>query len=71
VLLQKAEKEVLPAAFTDFAQIGFFAVSHRYDDIPELQVLDRTSALATVRLIREHVVARIAALSASALSPPV
>jgi hypothetical protein len=55
--------EALPAALEDFSSIGTFAVTHRYDDIPEFHVLSRPAAIETVRLIREHIVARIAALS--------
>jgi hypothetical protein len=63
--LLSAESETLPLAVADLSQIGTFAVTHRYDDIPEFQVLDRGAAIETVRLIREHVHARIAALSAT------
>ena len=63
--LISAEGETLPLAVPDLSQIGTFAVTHRYDDIPEFQVLDRGAAIETVRLIREHVHARIAALSAT------
>jgi hypothetical protein len=55
--------EVLPDTLADFSNIGTFAVRNRYDEIPEFRVLDHTAAIETVRLIREHVVARIAALS--------
>jgi HEPN domain-containing protein len=57
--------EALPKGLEDFSKIGTFAVTNRYDDIPEFHVLDRQAAIATVRLIREHVVARIAALSSA------
>jgi hypothetical protein len=46
-------------------------VTHRYDDVPEFQVLDRAAAVETVRLIREYVEARIAALSGVGVRPPV
>jgi hypothetical protein len=57
--------EVLPKTLQDFSKIGTFAVVHRYDDIPEFQVLDHEAAIETVRLIREHIVSRIATLSAT------
>jgi len=57
--------EALPSGLEDFSRIGTFAVTHRYDDIPEFHVLDRPAATETVRLIREHVLARIAAHSAT------
>jgi hypothetical protein len=56
--------EALPTGLEDFSRIGAFAVTNRYDDIPEFHVLNRQAAITTVRLIREHVIARIAALSA-------
>jgi hypothetical protein len=55
--------EALPEPLEALSKIGTFAVTNRYDDIPEFHVLDRTAAIETVRLIREHVVARIAELS--------
>jgi HEPN domain len=63
--LLKDAGEVLPDTLVDFSKIGTFAVRNRYDEIPEFHVLDRTAAIATVRLIREHVVARITALAAT------
>jgi hypothetical protein len=54
----------LPDCCKDFSLIGEYAVTHRYDDIPEFLVLDRPAAIETVRLLREHIVARISALSA-------
>jgi predicted nucleotidyltransferase len=60
--LQKAG-ETLPMAVIEFSKFQRFAVIHRYDDIPTAQVLDRKQALETVRILREHVVPRIAALS--------
>jgi hypothetical protein len=58
-----AAGEILPKPLEALSKIGTFAVTNRYDDIPEFHVLDRPAAIETVRLIREHVVARIAALS--------
>jgi hypothetical protein len=45
-------------------------VVYRYDSIPNLEIPDRPAAIETVRLIREHVVARIAALAAAPEPPP-
>jgi hypothetical protein len=42
-----------------------FAVVYRYDSIPDLAIPDRPAIIETVRLIREHIVARISALSAT------
>jgi hypothetical protein len=47
-----------------------FAVVYRYDSIPNLEIPDRPAAIETVRLIREHVVTRIDALSGSPMPPP-
>jgi hypothetical protein len=54
--------EILPDTLVDFSKIDTFAVRNRYDELLEFHVLDRAAAIETVRLIREHVVARIAPL---------
>lgn len=71
IVLLKATGETLPEPIVDFSRIGAFAVTHRYDDIPEFYVLDREDALAMVRSVREFVNSRIAALSAPTEPPPV
>jgi hypothetical protein len=65
VNLLQTSGEVLPKTVTEFSDLDSFAVFNRYDDIPEFHVLDRQGAIQTVRLVREHVVARIAALSST------
>lgn len=65
-----AAGEGLPQPLEDLSKIGTFAVTNRYDEIPEFRVLDRQAAIETVRLIREHVVARISALAAAPSTPP-
>jgi len=55
--------ESLPAGLMPLTELNKFAVVYRYDSIPSLEIPDRPAAIATVRLIREHIVARIAALS--------
>jgi HEPN domain-containing protein len=62
--------EVLPEMVVEFSKLESFAVTSRYDDIPEFLILDRPSAIETVRLLREHVVSRIASLSDAPLPPP-
>jgi HEPN domain-containing protein len=57
--------EVVAKAPVEIAQIESFGVAYRYGALPETDVLDRQAAIETVRLIREHVIARIAALSAT------
>jgi hypothetical protein len=57
--------EVLPEMVVEFSKLESFAVTSRYDDIPEFLILDRPAAIETVRLLREHVIARIAALSSA------
>lgn len=61
----EAYGEKLPQTAIEFAKIQSFAVVHRYDDIPEVAVLDRAEALETIRVLREFVVDRIAVLSAA------
>jgi len=62
--------EILPKTVVEFSQLDSFAVFNRYDDIPEFHILDRHAAIETIRVLREHVVARIAALSAASQPPP-
>lgn len=57
--------EMLPATPTPLSELNQFAVVYRYDSIPDLEIPDRPGAIETVRILREHVVARIAALSAN------
>jgi hypothetical protein len=62
--------EVLPLDESDLSSLGTYAVTHRYDDVPEFLVLDRPAAIETIRLIREFVTSRIATLSGAPLPPP-
>jgi hypothetical protein len=65
VNLLRASGEVLPDPVIEFSQLDSFAVFNRYDEIPEFHILDRPAAIETLRILREHVVARIAVLSAT------
>ena len=62
--------EAVPKGAVDLTQIESFGVAYRYDTLPETDVLDRPAAIDTVRLIREHVTARISALSVTPWPPP-
>jgi hypothetical protein len=55
--------EVVPKGAVDIAELERYGVAYRYDTVPEIEILDRTAAIETVRTLREHIVARIAALS--------
>jgi len=68
VRLLQTSGEVLPNTVIAFSQLDSFAVFNRYDEIPEFHILDRAAAIETIRVLREHVVARITALSATPLS---
>jgi len=57
--------EMLPLPVVEFSKLEDFAVTIRYDEIPEIHILDRPGAIETVRILREHIVARIATLSAA------
>lgn len=59
----KANHEILPATPIALADLTDFAVVYRYDLLFQVRPPDRAELVETVRLIREHVVARIAALS--------
>lgn len=66
----EASGEALPKMVVEFSELESFAVFNRYDAVPEFQVLDRPAAIETIRLLREHVVARIAQLSGTSLPSP-
>lgn len=57
--------ETVPSGPVAIAEIESFGISYRYDALPETDALDRVASKQTVRVIREHMVARIAALSAA------
>lgn len=59
----KANHETLPATPIALLDLTDFAVVYRYDLMFQVRPPDRAELAETVRLIREHVVARIAALS--------
>ncbi len=65
VNLVRASGEVPPNPVIEFSQLDSFAVFNRYDEIPEFHILDRPAAIETLRILREHVVARIDTLSAT------
>jgi hypothetical protein len=57
--------EILPSPVVEFSKLEDFAVTIRYDEIPEIHILDRPCAIETVGVLRENVIARIAALAAA------
>lgn len=57
--------EKLPPTPVPLVQLNDFAVVYRYDTLVQAAAPDKEQLLETIRLIREHVVARIAALSAT------
>jgi hypothetical protein len=70
VNLLKTSGEVLPNTVLEFSELESFAVFNRYDDIPEFQILDRPAAIETIRILRAHIEARMAALTGAPLPPP-
>jgi hypothetical protein len=66
----EAAGESLPATPLPLSDLNDFAVVYRYDLLFQLAVPERADLIETVRLLREHVVARIAALSGPPLPPP-
>jgi hypothetical protein len=60
-----ATGETLPSTPLPLDELNDFAVIYRYDLLFQLATPDRAELIETVRLIREHVTARIAALSAA------
>jgi hypothetical protein len=55
--------EFLPAAPLTLSDLNDFAVDYRYDLLFQHAILGRADLIETVRIIRQHVVARISALS--------
>lgn len=66
----EAAGESLPATPLPLSELNDFAVVYRYDLLFQLAVPDKAELIETVRLIREHIVARIHALSATPAPPP-
>jgi hypothetical protein len=67
----EAAGESLPATPVHLSKLNDFAVVYRYDLLLQIAVPEKEDVIATVRLIREHVAARIAALAAASQPPPV
>jgi HEPN domain len=68
--LVKGSGESLPMTPMSLGDLNDFSVFYRYDLLFQFAVPEKEDVLETVRLIREHVVARIAALSATSETPP-
>ena len=66
----EAAGETLPATPLPLDELSDFAVIYRYDLLFQVAAPEKAELIATVRLIREHVVARINALSAVPQPPP-
>jgi HEPN domain-containing protein len=61
----EAAGETLPSTPLPLDELSDYAVIYRYDLLFQVAAPDKADWIETVRLIREHVVARIAALSAT------
>jgi hypothetical protein len=59
----QAAGETLPVTPVQLSELNDFAVVHRYDLLFQFAAPDKADLGETVRLIREHIVARISALS--------
>jgi hypothetical protein len=62
--------EALPATPIPLSDLNDFAVEYRYDLLFQHATPNASELIETVRLIREHVAARIAALSSTPSSAP-
>jgi hypothetical protein len=67
----EAAGERLPWTPVALSDLNDFAVVYRYDLLFQISCPSHQDLIDTVRLIREHVLARIAALSAPVQPPPV
>ena len=65
-----AAGERLPQTPLALSDLNDFAVVYRYDLLFQFAAPDKADMIETVRLIREHIVARITALSATPKPPP-
>lgn len=68
--LLTAAGESLPTTPLSLSDLTDYAVVYRYDLLFQFVPPDRQDLIETVRLIREHVAARIAALSSAPSSAP-
>lgn len=59
----EAAGETLPAIPQPLMELNDFAVTYRYDMLYQPKILDKTALIETVRILRKHITARIAALS--------
>jgi hypothetical protein len=66
----EAAGETLPATPLSLSELNDFAVVYRYDLLFQFAAPDKAEMIETVRLIREHIVSRITALSATPKPPP-
>lgn len=65
-ILLESHGEFLPATVLTLGDLNDFAVEYRYYTLPPVEALNRQELIETVRILREHIVARIVALSAIA-----
>ena len=65
VTLLEDNGEKLPATPVPLSELNDFAVVYRYDMLLQAAKPDMSNLLETLRLIREHVVARIGALAST------
>jgi HEPN domain-containing protein len=63
-ILLESQGELLPATALTLGDLNDFAVEYRYYTLPPIDALNRHELIETVRVLREHIVARIAALAA-------
>jgi HEPN domain-containing protein len=65
LILLESHGEYLPATALTLGDLTDFAVEYRYSYLPPTLSPDRRELIECVRILREHIVARIAALSAT------
>ena len=63
-ILLESHGELLPATELTLGDLNDFAVEYRYYTLPPVEALNRHELIETVRILREHIVGRIAALTA-------
>lgn len=65
LILLESHGEFLPATALSLGDLNDFAVEYRYYTLPPVETLNRQELIETVRILREHIAARIAALAAA------
>lgn len=65
LILLESHGEYLPSTAISLGDLTDFAVEYRYSYLPPTLSLDRRELIESIRILREHIVGRITALSST------